>query len=270
MANTTWNPSDKSANITLSGTNNLTATSTTTAIGGVRAIDRQITGKYYWEITCTTWGSNEGIGFATAAASLVIGGPGNWVLATTGHWWIENVDNGAGTSIGTITSGSVVCFALDVTNGLFWARLGAAGNWNGSATNNPATGVGGLSSTHFGASSGFAVYPIMWIGTVSGHTGTANFGDSAFTGTVPSGFTSGFTSGATGTTNVIDTQMALEQWGGGTTNRAQLTQVALETWASATFGPVQAAMTQIGLEQWASVAFGTPGGAAQARAIILA
>jgi hypothetical protein len=263
MANTTWSTTDKSANITLSGLN-LVATSTSTAVGGVRAADKQIIGKFYWEYTTTTWGAgNDAIGFATASTVLNTAS-GAWFVVNTGTIYNQSVSTGIG--IGSVTSGSVVCVALDLTNGLFFFRLGAAGNWNGSAANNPATGVGGLP---IATGSAIPVYPYASIGTTSGHAVTANFGDSAFTGTVPSGFTSGFTSGASPPVNELVTQVAAEQWGAGTPT-LQLTQVAIEQWGSAAFGNPQLAATQLALEQWASVASAPVGGVTQARAMIMA
>ena len=53
MANTTWNPADKSATMTLSG-GNLIATGSSW-IAWVRAVDKKTTGKFYWEYKATVW-----------------------------------------------------------------------------------------------------------------------------------------------------------------------------------------------------------------------
>ena len=95
-----------------------------------------------------------------------------------------------GSTIGTITSGTVVGIAVDCDQRLIWFRSGAAGNWNGSAGANPATGVGGILVTAQGR--GIPIYPTAWLIGGSEQT-TANFGDTAFVGAVPSGYTSGFT-----------------------------------------------------------------------------
>jgi hypothetical protein len=231
VANTTWNPSDKSASITLSGTNNLTATSTSSVLNGVRAIDKQITGKFYWEVTATTFGVNGGIGVASPNWTLANGlfgtaGPGTSCVANNGNIYVDG--STTGTSLGTIASGTVVCIAVDVGARLIWYRSGAAGNWNNSASASPATGAGGIAVNSLG--DGIAAYPALTIGTLSNAV-TANFGDSAFTGTVPSGFTAGFTAGVTSPTNAIATQLAVEHWLAASTP-AQVTQVALEHWAS--------------------------------------
>lgn len=98
---------------------------------------------------------------------------------------------------------------------------------------------------------------------------TANFGDTAFTGAVPSGFTSGFTAGASIPTNALATQIAAEHWFS-TNPDMQLTQVAVEQWAAVSTVNPQLVMTQVALEQWASVASAPVGGAPQARVMIMA
>jgi hypothetical protein len=233
VANTVWNASDKSANVTLTGSN-LIATATSGLQGGVRAVDRQITGKFYWEYTCNTITlTTTGVGLAWSALALN-GAPtaitvGLCALIRTGNVY---VDGGAvsGIAFGTITSGTLVGIAFDPVARLVWFRLGAAGNWNTSASANPATGTGGIAVTGIGG--GIPAYPMAWFGAVNDQV-TANFGDTAFVGAVPSGFTSGFTAGVTSSTNAIATQSAVEHWL--TTNpRAQVTQVALEQWATVT------------------------------------
>jgi len=81
----------------------------------------------------------------------------------------------------------VIGIAVDFSGQLIWFRVAPAGSWNGSGTANPATGVDGISISVIAGSR----FP-----TMTGQGGdaiTANFGASAFTGVVPSGFTSGFT-----------------------------------------------------------------------------
>jgi hypothetical protein len=228
--NTTWSATDKSAGITLSG-GNLIATNTNNAASGVRAADKQVTGKFYWEVTCTTytWGGN-GVGIvgastvlgqnATSAAPACIVGQSGTIYR-----------DGSSTSIslGTTTAGTLVCIALDCNTGRIWFRYGAAGNWNASAANNPATGVGGVAFTTLGKA--FAIYPWIGLGNTN-DVATANFGDTAFTGAVPSGFTSGFTAGASIPTSALATQLAVEHWATPPSPDARITQVALEQWAS--------------------------------------
>lgn len=189
--NTTgWNPSDKTANMTLSNSN-LTATASS-ATAGVRASPGHNSGKYYWEYTVgSSWGNNDSAGVGTAAASLTGNFANNALAAgilmsgTTGSIYVANAYQSA--SINPISPGSVVGIAVDLTGQLIWMRVAPSGNWNGSGTASPG-GTGGFSLS---ALSGAALYPQMFLGT-SGDSTIANFGASSFSGAVPSGFTAGW------------------------------------------------------------------------------
>jgi hypothetical protein len=165
---------------------NLTATSTSSSPGGgVRATIGKTSGKYYWEVTADQWTSNSWIGVATAGAALPssLFSPGvNGGVNTTGAININGA--GTGSSLGARSNGDIIGIAVDFTAALIWFRVAPTGNWNGSGTANPATGAGGLSIS---ALSG-AKYP-NFSGFVSGDKATGNFGASAFSGAVPSGFT---------------------------------------------------------------------------------
>jgi hypothetical protein len=247
MANTTWSTTDKT-NVTLSGANLI---ATTSGNGGVRAADRQITGRFYFEITATTWASNGIIGIANAGANL--GTTATTLLNVAvlnfgGNLFVNGVSSGI--AFGTRANGNVICIAVDITNQLLWVRIGAAGNWNTNASFSPG-GTGGLSFAAIGGV-GIPVYPVA-CALGSGSVFTANFGDAAFTGAVPSGFTSGFTAGANPPVNELLTQIAIEEWGSGTPN-LYLTQIALEEWATVQTVTPQLVLTQIAIEEWASVA----------------
>jgi hypothetical protein len=184
---TTLNPADKDSHITLSG-GNLTAAGTAGWTGLVRTVAAKSAGKYYWEATFTVGAqSQSGVGFTIGSLSVstqTFGNAGTGKSGTTiGTGTLVDGAN-VGVGIGTITSGSVVCLAVDLTAKLIWFRLGAGGNWNGSGTANPATGVGGISISNAGTA-----YPTICMGGAD--TITANFGATAFTGAVPSGFTAG-------------------------------------------------------------------------------
>ncbi len=255
MANTTFNPSDKSANITLTG-GNLIVTATNGTLGGVRATDRQVVGKFYWECTCNTIvGGGTGVGFANSTVSLGVNPTttiGTCQIISSANIYVNGANSGV--DLGTITAGTVVCIAVDLVNELLWMRLSAAGNWNNNAANNPATGVGGIAIPGFGV--GIPMHPAAWINGSTDQI-TANFGDTAFTGAVPSGYTSGFTAGASVPTNAIASQALAEHWL--TTNpAAQITQVVAEHWASVASGNLQAVVTQVLLEHWTSVAVVVP------------
>jgi hypothetical protein len=187
---TTWNPSDKSSNISLSG-GNLIETAAAATNGSVRAIDSQPTGKFYWEYTCNTITNNStSVGTASSAfpvSSILTSQPTRTVaLNRLGTIFINGTS--AGITFGTLTNGTVVCIALDLTNMVVSYRIGAAGNWNNNSANNPATGVGALTIT---LGQGVAAYPVASVVGTSEQI-TANFGGSAFVGGVPSGFTAGF------------------------------------------------------------------------------
>jgi len=282
MANTTWSTTDKSAGITLSNAN-LTASGGT---GSVRSVDRQLSGKFYWEYTFVTVANNPGVGIATIRADLAsfyANATSGVLVYASSPIYVNGVNSGV--NLGAISVGGIVGVALDLTNNLIWMRSGVAGNWNANAANNPATGVGGLSIAAF-AGGGIPAYAATAIGT---GTITANFGNTAFAGAVPVGFTSGFTSGATPPLNMLDTQAAVEDWRtpsnpdmratqvavedwrvpipdaqvtqvlaehwySHTNPDIQVTQVLLEHWATAASGTVQAIATQVLLEHWATVA----------------
>jgi hypothetical protein len=185
MANTSWSGTDKTAGVTLSNLN-LTTTASAASNGG-RATDKQTTGKYYWEVTMTTGSIFYGTGCANASAALstMYNTPnGAAIVFTSGQFWVNNVNTGI--AIGGSGGGATLCFALDLSGNLLWART-TSGNWNGNVANNPATGVGGTSVS---AISSGGLYPVACFGAAANCT--ANFGDTAFIGAVPAGFTAGF------------------------------------------------------------------------------
>jgi hypothetical protein len=213
MANTTWSGTDKTAGITLSGTNNLTLTTSGGGGQNVRSIDKQNTGKFYCEATCTT-ATNINFGFANGLCTLTnnlgsaAGSVNSAVVFSTGNIFINGVQTAP--TVGSIANGAIVCAAIDLAAGLVWFRNGAAGNWNGNASNNPTTGVGGLAVGPLG--NGFAVYAVGGSASAAGSSLTANFGDTSFAGAVPAGFTSGFTSGVLPPLNEVMTQCGVEMW----------------------------------------------------------
>ena len=260
MANTTWNPSDKSANVTLTG-GNLIATSGGT-LAWVRAIDRQVAGKFYWEITTPTWThAQSALG---VAANVVISGftAKTSGVIRSGVVYVDNVSTGI--NIGALSNGSLVGVAIDCSARLIWYRLGAAGNWNGSGAANPATGAGGIAFNSLG---GFPIYPTAWMGVASDQA-TANFGDTAFTGAVPAGFTSGFTAGASIPNTTLATQVALEQFLVADAP-AQVTQVSVEHWVTTATVTGQALVTQVALEEWTSSDVFVPPSTASAQARVM-
>jgi hypothetical protein len=266
MANVTWD-SGFQTNITLTGASLIATTGT--GGGAVRATSGQANGKYYFEITINTLGALFSIGLlpnylinalttngflSTAYAGLRVGNN-------------ETSINGflTGASLGTAANGTVVCFAVDYDNQRLWTRYGAAGNWNGSGTANPTTPSTGGSFTGLG-SVGISLLPFVSFSGTGGQV-TANFGDSTFTGTVPTGFTSGMPTG--GANNALITQIGSEVWA---TNpsQARFTQIGSEVWVNP-MSPLRVSqvgaevwsvntpalrVSQVGVEAWVSVAIG--------------
>jgi hypothetical protein len=207
MANTIWNPADL-LNVTLSG-GNLVATDSVAINGGVRTVDRQlIGGRFYWEQTLPANSGTLGVGVADPWA--ILGGASGaysstldvcFAWATGGSIWRHG--SSIGVTIGTLTSGGIVGIAWAADLSQIWFRLSPSGLWNGVASADPATNSGGIDLTVLGGRN-TALYPVALFGTTGVRQVTANFGDSAFSGTVPSGYTSGFTAGASIPTSAIE------------------------------------------------------------------
>lgn len=190
----TWDPATVS-NVTLSG-GNLVATNTTSGNNqGVKvaSTSAKTAGKYYFEMTVTirpSIGGNTGVGVATPASTYT--NMGNNATIGSEHFLSSGniYSNGAftGMTIGSRSAGDVIGIAIDFDNLKGWFRVAPAGNWNGSGTANPVTNTGGFTIP------GGAMAPIITFdgSSGSGNIITANFGASAFTGAVPSGFTSGW------------------------------------------------------------------------------
>lgn len=178
---TTWNPADKGPNIVLSN-GNLTAACPSGA-NSVRGTSSHTTGKYYFEVLLGGTGGNLGIGVALATMSTSGIGP-------TGAAY-ENVANGAafinGTNSGTVAivaPTETCCVAVDFSNLKIWFRKNN-GTWDANVSHDPATNTGGFSLSAF---SGSALFPVYASNSATGENGTANFGATAFTYSVPSGF----------------------------------------------------------------------------------
>jgi len=190
---TTWNPADRAA-ITLSGSN-LTATSTGNA--GVRSVVSATSGKYYWETTANASTSVYAwTGIANATASLITSSTVSSALLVSPNGGIYNNGVGVG-NVPSFSTGAVVCIAIDMGAQLFWVRSSPTGPWNATSgsANNPATGTGGLALSPLTG----AMFAFVGFNNV-GDGYTANFGQSAFSGAVPAGFTAGFGTINTGTT----------------------------------------------------------------------
>ena len=169
----------------------LTVTHTTTTNNaGVKSTALKSSGKYYFEIALQVSHSpNNCVGILLSTGTLVDMSSSlncTEIILTAST---PVVSNGAssGNLLGTALVGDLYGFAIDLTGRLGWIRKGAAGNWNNIPAANPATGANGVVI----AAGSFA--PAVRF-TINGATDamTANFGASAFSGAVPSGFTAGW------------------------------------------------------------------------------
>lgn len=177
---TTWNPEDKAANVILSN-GNLTVTCPATW-DSVRSIASRTTGKCYFEITINKY-DHIMSGVATSDANLTsylgsdIYGLG-WMAA--GSFYVGSIFTANGKACLALTNGDVVCIALDLDAGKLW--FGKNGVWIGSG--DPVAGT----DWTFSFTGGLELFAAC---SVQSGGGTANFGASSFSHTVPNGFNSG-------------------------------------------------------------------------------
>ncbi len=179
---TTWNPADKSADITLSN-GNLTMTETATN-DGARAVAEKTSGKHYFEVTNGNPPANrsadDGLGLAVIGQSLGSnfggGSEESWAFFTAGDKSFNNLITACADD--WQQTGDVAMCAFNADTGECW--FGTNGVWGGSG--NPATGANpaftGITGT---------IYPLGWLYSNT-ETFTANFGQNAWAYTPPSGF----------------------------------------------------------------------------------
>jgi hypothetical protein len=199
-----WDSGHCSANITLSN-GNLTATATaSTSANIVRATVSQSTGKYYLEyIQNSTAGQGDvGMGLCNASQAIVgnttvylgSGNPSNGMADYTGAVYLNGGDRFAPAGE---TTPNVACMAVDFGHGKIWYGGNGSGalQWNSDiiTNQNPATNTGGYdisaggSNPFSGFGTGTAFYPAVDCETNT-RTLTVNFGGSAYTFALPTGF----------------------------------------------------------------------------------
>ncbi|MGY4499170.1 hypothetical protein ACVWYH_003101 [Bradyrhizobium sp. GM24.11] len=184
------------SNVTLSGSNLVaTNTGTTSVNQGARLAlaSAKSSNKYYFEVTYTTstTGANVGVGVGTTASTYTSMGnsaiTGAECYMGTGNIWSGGAYQHK--TVGGFVFGNTIGVAVDFDNRAIWFKKLSGGNWNGSSGANPATNSGGVTIP-----AGLYV-PFVTFGGSSGGSGgkfTANFGGSAFVGSLPSGFVSGW------------------------------------------------------------------------------
>jgi hypothetical protein len=194
-APTTLNPADKNS-VTLSN-NNLTVTQTVAGFnaGGVRSTN-SYTGRRHFEfaVGANIQSSELFMGIATAAWVLNSGNMGDAnsmaVTWSTGSGLVfAKVSGLIGSFPGSVLPGDIIALEIDFGAKLVWVRNGTRGpfNWNGSATANPAAGVGGWS---FAGVTTAPYFIGIAVDGASRPSVTVNFGDTPFAVTPSVGFSS--------------------------------------------------------------------------------
>ena len=184
---TKWSNTDKTGSYTFS---NGDLTLTTTSIeGAIRGTAKQSAGKFYFEYRLGV-ANFDHYGLALATTNLANFNTDKTgsvtLLKSNGNIYIASAPSGS--TLGTRATNDVIGIAVNTTGDLIWFRVAPLGNWNGSGTANPETGVGGINIIAINGE----LLPLYYNGSGSGTTITANFGASAFVGTVPVGFTAGW------------------------------------------------------------------------------
>jgi hypothetical protein len=164
---------------------NLDVSGTTPSTYAPATIALPLTGKYYFEYTCTnTAGSNR----RDAAGVVDLTKPKSYLsnIANTVvyHSFDGNVydNNGVLANQGTWTNGDVCQCAIDCDTGKVW--FGKNGSFSGS----PAAGTGQVTTLTNNGNLAFAVGSQDNTGSPFSLSGSLNFGQRAFAYTAPSGF----------------------------------------------------------------------------------
>ena len=174
---TTWNPSDKSSAITLSGSDLIATHSGADGWVSCRSVLGVSAGKWYWEVTATAISpSGLFVGVANSSATLAgfIGSDANgWGYhAATGNFFHSGDTGVPGV---TWTTSQVMGIALDMDSGT--VKFYKNNTQSGST-------VTGLSGTIYAGVSTITV-------NSGGGSLTANFGATALTYSPPSGYNAG-------------------------------------------------------------------------------
>lgn len=193
---TTWSATDKNAKVTLSGGNLIAARSDLTgdSFATVRASTSRSSGKWYFEITVNTGSSASTLALGLARSALSVSGIlgfGDSIGALNSGGadygvWFGSANVVATPNATNYGAPNVVQIAVDLDNERFWYRVNG-GAWSafGGGTGNPATGAG---ATSFASLTG-PYFPAATLRNAAATQVTANFGASAFSGAIPSGYT---------------------------------------------------------------------------------
>lgn len=183
-----WDASTAIA-LTLSNSN-LTATSISNTLGLASGVVGHSSGKYYFEVLCTTVNTSNNSPQVGIGDSLWAGGTGAFYGGPTHSWTIQSSpaydygNNSYQSSGATFANGDVVMVAVDITAQKIW--YGKNGTWLHSGNPGAGTGAAWLNLT---TSTPFKPCLSQW-GTTSGSepVSVARFVAGSFGYTVPSGF----------------------------------------------------------------------------------
>lgn len=168
---TTWNPSDKSANVTLSG-GNLSVSATDPNPGNVRGTAGYATGRKVFKYTITLAPDTVlGIANSTCTLTAYAGADAGGVAYNSNAGVVDCNSVSIGTAA-TSTNGDVLLVAVDFALKRIWFKVNS-GNWNNVGGNNPDTNTGGFTYTSTGT-----MFPLWGGGGAGGgltDSGTANF-----------------------------------------------------------------------------------------------
>ena len=190
---TTWDANNKSASIALSGSNLIATASNTSGQAGVRAT-RVVTGPTYGEYT---------IGSLTGGTLFIGLADYSWTFSATAlgadthglSYQSSGVVRINGTTLSTIqtfAATNVVQYFYSPKLEQIWFNVNN-GNWNNNAANvpsdNPATAVGGISTSTLATGGGGPLFPAMSSSGAASNSNavTAAFSSSGWSFSAPSG-----------------------------------------------------------------------------------
>lgn len=183
----TFSPALSGSAATLSN-GNLSATFS--GLGSAISTSMKSAGKWYVEgVYNVVGGISIGFGDSSITGSESTGNTSNSVGLSGGDggMYLNSVKIGQWCS--SCSNGNLVGIAIDIPNKLVWGiNISRSEHWNGNVSNDPASGTGGISISGLTSTSPLSICAGTWSGGQTGEL-TMNFGASAFTGSVPSGFT---------------------------------------------------------------------------------
>jgi hypothetical protein len=192
----TFNPSDSSGNLVLSGGDlTVTRSAAADAWSSVRATQAKSTGKWYWEIQNIADG---GVGYLMVGGMIASSSLASWPGGNGADSFglqpninlLNRYTSGShnGSTPGTLASpGDYIYIAIDLDLGKVWMRISNMTDWLGGSSGTPATTANHI----FNIAANSTIYPAVGEYGV-GQQITANFGAAPFNGSVPSGFNAGW------------------------------------------------------------------------------